>query len=97
MEGPAGWHSEFGRAGFASTGQKTNERPAPPNPLNDPPKPDPARTEPSIPGPPRQGDPTDAWDQPYGDASWGGQAARSTTPEQDKQAADADKKKPRRR
>jgi hypothetical protein len=33
----------------------------------------------------KQGAATDSWDRPYGDASWGGQAVKST-PEEDKVA-----------
>lgn len=34
MEGPSGWHSEFGRAGFASTGERLNDAPQRGNPLD---------------------------------------------------------------
>jgi hypothetical protein len=96
MEGPAGWHSEFGRAGFASTGARAMPRPTPRNPLNDGEKPEaPAPTALATEAPPEQGDPTDAWDRPYGDASWGGQATRRTTPEQDRKPAGKKRNPPR--
>ena len=95
MEGPSGWHSEFGRAGFASTGERLTEEPEPQNPLDTadptraPEATDKGRAAATAQPESRaidQGDPTDPWDRPYGDTSWGGQATRTTTPEEDKAA-----------
>lgn len=87
MEGPAGWSSEFGRSGFASTGTRLNDGPAPKNPLeSSPPAAEDHPERPRAPKPehrPVQGEPTDPWDLPYGDATWGGQAAQAT-PEESK-------------
>lgn len=93
MEGPSGWHSAFGRAGFASTGERLNDPAKPINPLEKTDQPGPTtssrRDDRAVAAKPEsrpvdQGDPTDPWDKPYGDASWGGQATRTTTPEEDK-------------
>jgi hypothetical protein len=98
MEGPAGWHSEFGRAGFAGTGKRLTEAPEPRNPLEEdqrssspsPEGPSPQRSAPKPENRVQQGKATDPWDQPYGDASWGGQAV-TNTPEEEKAANESPK------
>ena len=80
MEGPAGWHSEFGRAGFASTGERPDETPEPTSAPNVP-EPSPT-TAPKPENRVQQGAASDSWDRPYGDASWGGQAVKPTPEEE---------------
>ena len=76
MEGPTGWGSRFGRPGFAAEGNPP--RPIRTNPLLDVAAPEPdltAERAAPLTDDSEPGEPTDAWDRPYGDASWGGPEA----------------------
>jgi hypothetical protein len=85
MEGPVGWSSGFGRAGFASSGDVPKASPnsghstMPPVSTSMPERP----LVNLPPASPSQGDPSDAWDRPYGSSRWGGPAGQHT-PEQDR-------------